>query len=354
MKYTIVDFNSILFNGFDLTLSDETVKIISELAKQVGSPDYVKTPVFKKRENPLKQVQTIVSTSIKKKKGKNTEITEDDWNVIRTFQATKFEKKEGIDAQIALIKSHLNKLSDKNYKEIKDKLIEIIEKIIIENKTQEKEPEEEDNNKTEEEKLEQEKLEQETKQMNEENMYNISLVIFEIASNNRFYSKIYANLYADLFVRYEFIKNIFENSFNKFLELFLTIEYVNPEENYDKFCKINKDNEKRKSLCEFFINLMINNIISKDKIYNLLVSLLSQVSELIVMSNKKNEVDEIMETIALLYKTDLFDCDNSNNESLVNGLTITEFITKLANSKVQKNMSLTSKTIFKCMDMLDL
>lgn len=362
MRYSIVDFNSILFNGFDLTLSDETVKIISELAKQVGSPDYVKTPVFKKRENPLKQIQpssTNVSTSIKKKKGKNMEITEDDWNVIRTFQATKFEKKEGIDAQIAIIKSHLNKLSDKNYKEIKDKLIEIIEKIIIENKTQEKEPEEEKDSEekepeTEEEKLEKEKLEQETKQMNEENMYNISLVIFEIASNNRFYSKIYANLYADLFVRYEFIKNIFENSFNKFLELFITIEYINPEENYDKFCKINKDNEKRKSLCEFFINLMINNIISKDKIYNLLVSLLSQISELIVMSNKKNEVDEIMETVALLYKTDLFDCDNDNNESLINGLTITEFITKLANSKVQKNMSLTSKTIFKCMDMLDL
>jgi hypothetical protein len=336
MRYSIVDFNSVLFNGFDLTLPDETVKIISELAKQVGSPDYVKTPVFKKRENPLKQLQNTSSSTIKKKKGKNVEITEEDWDVIRTFQTTKFEKKEGIDAQIALIKSYLNKLSDKNYKEIKDKIIETIEKIIIENEIKE------------------ETEENETKQINEENMYNISLVIFEIASNNRFYSKIYANLYADLFVRYEFIKKIFENSFNKFLELFLTIEYINPEENYDKFCKINKDNEKRKSLCEFFINLMINNIISKDKIYNLLVSLITQVSQLIVISDKKNEVDEIMENVALLYKVDLFDCDNSDNKSLISGLTVTEFITKLANSKVQKNMSLTSKTIFKCMDMLDL
>ena len=327
MRYSIVDFNSVLFNGFDLTLPDETVKIISELAKQVGSPDYVKTPVFKKRENPLKQVQPNVSTTIKRKKGKNIEITEEDWDVIRTFQATKFEKKEGIDADIAIIKSYLNKLSDKNYKEIKDKIIETIEKIIIEN---------------------------EIKEETEENMYNISLVIFEIASNNRFYSKIYANLYSDLFVRYEFIKNIFENSFNKFLELFLTIEYVNPEENYDKFCKINKDNEKRKSLCEFFINLMINNIISKDKIYNLLVSLLLKVSQLIVISDKKNEVDEIMENVALLYKVDLFNCDNSTSDTLINGLTVTEYITKLANSKVQKSMSLTSKTIFKCMDMLDL
>ena len=99
---------------------------------------------------------------------------------------------------------------------------------------------------------------------------------------------------------------------------------------------------------------MINNIISKDKIYNLLVSLLLKVSQLIVISDKKNEVDEIMENVALLYKVDLFNCDNSTSDTLINGLTVTEYITKLANSKVQKSMSLTSKTIFKCMDMLDL
>ena len=28
--------------------------IISELALEVGSPDYVKTPIFQKKENPMK------------------------------------------------------------------------------------------------------------------------------------------------------------------------------------------------------------------------------------------------------------------------------------------------------------
>ena len=52
--YTLNDINNILFQGFDYKLPEETLKIISELALQVGSPDYVKTPVFQKRDNPMK------------------------------------------------------------------------------------------------------------------------------------------------------------------------------------------------------------------------------------------------------------------------------------------------------------
>ena len=54
MRYTLDDINSILFNGFEYNLPEKTLEIISNLALQVGSPDYVKTPVFKKRENPMK------------------------------------------------------------------------------------------------------------------------------------------------------------------------------------------------------------------------------------------------------------------------------------------------------------
>ena len=47
--YTLQDFNTIIFNGFNFTLSDEIVHKINELATQVGSPTYIKTPVFQKR-----------------------------------------------------------------------------------------------------------------------------------------------------------------------------------------------------------------------------------------------------------------------------------------------------------------
>jgi hypothetical protein len=321
LKYTIQEFNAITFNGFNLTLPEDTIKIISELSLQVGSPNYVKTPVFQKRENPLKQTtQPVID---KRRKGKNLEINDEDWAVIRSFQTTKFDVKEGINAQIDIFRSHLNKMSDKNYIDSRNKIVDEIDKIVA-NHT--------DNN----------------------DLIQVSSIIFEIASTNRFFSKIYADLYSDLFVKYEFMRSVFEDSFNTFIELFATIEYVNPEEDYDKFCKINKNNEKRKALSVFFVNLMINGIIDKNKIVQLLKTLLVQVSEFIIVSDKKNEVDELIENVALLYRKDLLDCDSKDENSLVDGLTITEFITKLANSKVQKDKSLSNKTIFKCMDLVGL
>ena len=97
---------------------------------------------------------------------------------------------------------------------------------------------------------------------------------------------------------------------------------------------------------------MINGIIDKNNIVQLLKTLLVQVSEFIIVPDKKNEVDELIENVALLYKSDLFDCNSKDENLLIDGLTITEFITKIARSKVQKDMSLSNKTIFKCMDLI--
>lgn len=321
LKYAIQDFNTITFNGFNFALPEDTIKIISELSLQVGSPSYVKTPVFQKRENPLKQTTQL--SGDKRKKNKNVEINEEDWGVIRSFHTTKFDVKEGIDAQIDIFRSYLNKMSDKNYIDSRNKIVDEIDKIILNN-------------------------------TNNNDLIQVSSIIFEIASTNRFFSKIYADLYSDLFLKYEFMRSVFEESFNKFIELFVVIEYINPEENYDKFCKINKDNEKRKALSVFFINLMINGIIDKNKIVKLLNTLLLQVSEYIVIADKKNEVDELIENVALLYKKDLIDCESKDENTLIDGLSITGFITKIANSKVQKDKSLSNKTIFKCMDLIGL
>jgi hypothetical protein len=212
-------------------------------------------------------------------------------------------------------------MSDKNYIDSRNKIVDEIDKILNEHS--------------------------DTSDLNQ-----VSLIIFEIASTNRFFSKIYADLYSDLFLKYEFMRSVFENSFDTFLQLFNTIEYVVPEEDYDKFCKINKDNEKRKSLSVFFVNLMINGIIDKVKIVHLLKMLLLQLSEFSVIPNKRNEVDELIENVALLYKKELFECDSKDENLLIDGLTITGFITKIAKTKVQKDMSLSNKTIFKCMDLI--
>jgi hypothetical protein len=325
MRYTLEDFNNLIFNGFNYDLPEETVKIISELSLQVGSPHYVKTPTFQKKENIAKNDHNFKKDNglfKKKKNNKANEIVNDeDWDTLRTFHTTKIEQKIGIDAQIDLIRAQLNKLTDKNYIDISNKIIDIIDQLLNDN-------------------------------CSDEDMKRISSSIFDIASTNRFYSKIYADLYSLLANKYDMMKNISEESVNKFTELFNNIEYIDPKINYDKFCEINKTNEKRKALASFFINLMANGLITKSRIVSITRNLLAQVYAFISEENKKNEVDEITENIALLYNKELYEIDDTYER--IDGYTIHEIIEKIANSKAKDYKSLSNKAIFKFMDLIEM
>jgi len=322
MRYTLKDFTDITFNGFDIKLPEETLIIITELSQQVGSPTYVKTPTFQKRENVLKAGSTDGNDFKRKKKNRPTEIlNDDDWETIRTFQTTKMEQKVGIEAQIDLMRSWLNKMSDKMYNEPCDKIMEILNQLIQDG-------------------------------IADEDMLRVGTIIFEIASNNRFYSKLYADLYSKLIENYQVMRNIFNENLESFMELFNCIEYVDSEKDYDRFCKINKDNERRKALSLFFVNLSTNNIIDGEKLKEMASSLLKKLVSFISQENMKNEVDEITENIAILY---------SHNKSLYescdekfDGLTFGEMVNKLAHCKAKTYPSLSNKAIFKFMDLVEM
>jgi len=323
-KYTLEDINNIIFQGFNYELPSKTFTTISELALQVGSPDYVRTPVFQKRENPMK-VEASNKELFKKKKGnKSMEIVNDaDWDALRSLQATKIEEKVGIDSKIDIIRTHLNKMSDKNYIDMRNKIVETIDTLLGEH-------------------------------ISSEELLRVSTIVFEIASANRFYSKLYADLYSDLITKYEIMRSIFEENLKNFTALFDSIEYVDPNENYDRFCEINKINEKRKSFATFYVNLMNNGIIPRKTIMLITRNLLSQIYTFIEEDNKKNEVDELTENVAILYKREIYEDDEADDYAEIGGYTISEIIHKIANSKVKDYKSLTNKTLFKFMDMIDM
>ena len=297
--YSHQDFQNIIFDGFQFSLPEETIGLINELASKVGAPTYIKTPVFKKKE--ALPAATASET----------------WEKVRSFKTTKIEQKKGIDSKIDMIRFHLNKITDKNYIDCHNKIVDLLNELIENN-------------------------------IKDEDLMRICVHIFEIASNNRFYSKLYADLYSDLITRFDIMKTIFNNSFNSFMELFNHVEYVDPAVNYDAFCKNNKDNECRKSLSTFILNLMKNNIISREKVMVLLSQLLSQVQEFILLENKKNEVDELTENIDLLFKAELV------AEIMINGVSFMTILQNLAKSKMKSYPSLSNKSIFKYMDLCEL
>jgi len=314
-RYSLEDFHKIGANCQKFKLSDEVLSVISKIVSEVGSPSYVKTPVFNKKSYIKNETPDIAK---KRKSKRETTLVQN------TFNTTTVDAKIGIAAHIDTIRSYLNKLSDKNVTDITNKIIELIDQIIN------------DPN-----------IAEETK--NEE-LSSVSKIIFNIASTNRFYSTIYAEVYSQLVTKYEIIRLTFETNLNMFLDLFNNIEYVDASVDYDRFCKINKDNEKRKALSTFFVNLMNKNLITRTKIIEITKTLAGLLFTYISEDDRKNEVNEIAENMFILYNKKF---DEDYNAVIIGNEPINSFIKRLSKSKVNDYKSLSSKTIFKFMDLME-
>jgi len=344
MRYNLQDFMNISFNGFDFVVPEDTMNLISSLSMQVGSPTYIKTPIFQKKDLSKDAMNAFTSSSngfgnvsngghnngqykqfgSRKRRGnRGMEVNNDDWETLRTFQITKIEQKTGVDGQIDQIRSLLNKLTDKTFSDITGKIKQIINEFIEDG-------------------------------LMDDDFTKIGTSIFELASTNKFYSKIYADLYAELIKEHDFLKPIFDRNYNSYIELFQKIEYADPDKDYDRFCEINKINEKRKAISMFFVNLSINNIVTKISIAHILHHLVNTVVIFMNEPNKKDEIDEITENIAILYRKEIIEETIGQSDLLINGKTITQTIMELAKSKSKDYKSLSNKAIFKYMDLVDM
>lgn len=326
-QYNIADYEDITNAGFICNLSQETLDIISKLSEQVGAPTYIKTPIFLKKEGRSSNILgggiggSSVS-SFKKTKNKPSEITDDDWDIIRAFQTTQKHVSEGIEKNIDNIRGFLNKITDANeeamIKDIKNEISQLIE--------------------------------QKTSQ---ENMMKIGYSIFNIASSNSFYSALYARLFKSLMNEYDIFKNIFEDNFKEFINLFDSIEFVDPKKNYDKFCEYTKTNDKRRAMSLFVVNLMINQIITKSEIIEIIKQIQTLISSCIRKTDKSNEAEELTENLFIIVtKSANYLAKDDTLEAWKQIVENLKFINMLK-PKMKEYPSITNKTIFKHMDIIE-
>jgi hypothetical protein len=327
MVYTLSEINAISFNGFNYEIPETTINLIKSLAQQVGSPAYIKTPIFNKRENIGNDGHLKTNKKHRRNNNNREEISKNEWLDIKTSKISKIEIKNEFETQIDNLHLSLNKLSDKTFLLMREKIINTINVII----NSDNELTETENNK-------------------------LGFTIYDILSNNKFYSKIYSDLFTDLINEYSYLKTILDDSFASYLEQFNNLEFVEPNEDYDRFCELNKINEKRKSKTLFFLNLAFNGVIPLESIGNLLQNLLQLTFDLIVIENKNQEVDDITEHVALLFAKDFITKiktipNYDGKKYMVNGLSFEDLIEKIAKSKPKDYKSLSTKTRFKYMDL---
>lgn len=339
-QYTLTDFDRIICNGFEYSVPQSIVDMVSNLADQVGAPTYIKTPVFPKGKNAaasslltgvgsgnggLSSAPTIGGSSIGSTSGdrrgprrQDQQITDDDWETIRAFQATELVRVKGIESHINNVRASLNRLTNDNYDDNCDTIIREISDLIRDNAS-------------------------------DESLLKIGNSIFNTASSNQFYSAIYARLFKDLLQHYSMFGTIFDASLSEFLGLFRSIEYCDPKKDYDKFCEMNKTNDRRKAMSLFIVNLMKQGIVNPDQVIELVLDLQKMIRDYLKTPGKTNELDEISENLFIIIK-------NSHQhlvllEEWVNVLNSVTYISLL---KIKSYPSITNKTIFKHIDILEL
>ena len=135
----------------------------------------------------------------------------------------------------------------------------------------------------------------------------------------------------------------------KFLKTFQNIIYIDPDDDYDGFCDMNENNEKRRSMSQFFINLMKKKVIDNKEIIKIILALHEQSFNYLKEEKNKNIVEEFVENIfIMLYGNKSFFENNENWEKIEKDIEI------IKSAKKSDFPSLTNKIIFRYLDIAEL
>ena len=302
-RYTCDQFEEIKFQGFDHTTRQEVIDMISLLAEKVGAPSYVKTPIFEKRVDH-------------KKRNKSFVVSDEEWDMVRNFKGASSISNRG-DAEVESIRSMLNKVSEPTYENIKASMLAQIGILRQSDDTVSK-------------------------------VDTVVDLVLDVASSNHFYSSLYADLCASLCEGFPEFKERIPDRFNKFVGCFSSIVIGDPSEDYDGFCKANRENDKRRAHGVFFVNLMKRGLLSEFDII-LLVDNLQALLLDAIENQDSSKAEEITEN--------LFVITSSCPDQLRDTAAFPNILSKLktiATSKPKECPGLNNKIVFKHMDILDI
>jgi hypothetical protein len=296
VRYSLEDINKIKQNGFTFSLPQDTQELIMSLSKLVGSPDYIKTPVFQKKRREINA-------------------NEPDWELIKQFKPTEKVKRTDDEELVQDIKRSMNKMTDKNYDTLRDEIFKALSNL------------------------------------ENTDIYNTVLdIIFNLASSNRFYSQVYAKLYTELMEKSsEVFTERIQKELGTYMEHFNTIKNVDANEDYEAFCDNNKRNEERKALTEFFCHLMRLDVISVEEMSSVFTNLMTKVRDIIDNGEEKHTMVELAENIFIL----LSNCVEHFNSADKFAHMVAE-VKEISEMKAKQHPGLSNKSLFKLMDVIDI
>ena len=239
-----------------------------------------------------------------------------------TFKRTKNKPVKPIISHITKRESHLkninmilNKMSQNNYDKLKNEIISLLKNMSDDDLS-----------------------------LNE-----VNKIIFNIVCRQQMNVPIFAKLYSVLIQEFPVIKDMCLQYCDDYINMFDNINVCDPNKDYEGFCKNNMENEKRKNISLFYVELVKNDILNIDYIIELIFNL-----DKILLQKGIEDGDyvdlciELADNIVILVSNSLSILKETDSWSK-----ILESLQNVRNidKKVYKNI--TSRLVFKYMDVLD-
>ncbi len=304
--YHLNNFINVAFQKQKYELDSSVVSTINELNK-LFNPNGTLGALF----------PTYYETPKKSSRLTNSSFSSFPNSSSKSFERQSPIKKEQTD--INEVRFLLNKISEQNFTDIKDKLIAHIDSVLLKD---------------------------------DHDLNKLSTLIFDLASTNSFYSSMYARLFALLLEKYDWLNPQFIESLENCKNSFIEFRSCNPNENYNLFCEINKENEKRKSTSKFIGNLLTFNIVGLNKLVDIQHIFLAKVHSLMEEKSNQDLINEIVENIFIYSQSINVSNDKKNEFTECIANLKNEYLT-LSNINIKEKPGMSNKSIFKFMDMYE-
>jgi len=311
LVYTLKDYDNIVFSNTlcEWELPDNTMKIIGELDALFQN--------HKQNTTTTSHNQSHFNHYDKPRKKKRD--YGDNWGKDRIPSAPIKEKKSELEESTSSLRTFMNKLSENNFVITCEKVMSVLETFKDDESTYEK----------------------------------LLAIIFEISGNNKFFSVIYSKLHKHIqqnTTNSVLYTSKLENFVENYKASYQTIQYVDQNDDYDKFCEYNKSNDLRKSKALFCMNLTKQNLLTVTEFTTIVLDIIDKLMNYIELSERSNEVEELTENLFLLLDKE-FICVIKTEEEHYSP--ILEKLQQIGKYKMKEKPGLPTRSIFKYRTMLE-
>lgn len=324
MRYTLNDYEQIKTEQIENDiLSEQTIQDFEKLYELVN--EYIAT---------LPPVTTNEYTNYDKKKHRkhykhhNNRKYDNSgqWVQQTPFKATTLEKKEGIDAKYSDMRSTLNKITLKNKETLLPKVIETVHFIMNE-----------------------EGSDSEDENLQEQDSYSrITDVLLDIVKKIKNGHEIYVIVLKEMIQCYPSFVTQISEFVTTYRNTYDDIIDIDANDNYDGYCDLVKQNDYRRSNSSFMISLTQQNLVCENELITIIDSLFEKVLNNIDNEQKTVLIEEITENLSIfIIHSHSFLKTNSQWGALI------EKLNKCSKLKAKDHKSISSRIVFKYMDIQD-